>query len=216
MGKICYPMPDLSGKRFGRWLVLHKDMDRLDHKGVHSYYICQCDCGSIHSVSAYGLTRGTSKSCGCMRKERMFNYNYKHGLSRTGIYRILRCMKERCYSPKHSSYKRYGGRGIGICDEWRNNPESFVSWALESGYKKGLTIDRIDVNSDYSPQNCRWATRKEQVRNRTNTVFVVIDGIRYALSEFCEQNKISYTAAMQYHRKHSDNELNEYLLQKCK
>ena len=135
-------MPDLSGHKFGRWLVLHKDLDRLDHKGIKSYYICQCDCGSIHSVSAYGLRNGTSKSCGCKTKDRITKYNYRHGLSRTDIYRIFRCMKERCYSPKHSSYKNYGGRGIGICEEWKNNPESFVNWALNSGYQKGLTIDR--------------------------------------------------------------------------
>lgn len=133
-------MPDLSGHKFGRWLVLHKDLDRLDHKGIKSYYICQCDCGSIHSVSAYGLRNGTSKSCGCKTKDRITKYNYRHGLSRTDIYRIFRCMKERCYSPKHSSYKNYGGRGIGICEEWKNNPESFVNWALNSGYQKGLLL----------------------------------------------------------------------------
>ena len=215
--KSCNKMPDLSGHKFGRWLVLHKDLDRLDHKGIKSYYICQCDCGSIHSVSAYGLRNGTSKSCGCKTKDRITKYNYRHGLSRTDIYRIFRCMKERCYSPKHSSYKNYGGRGIGICEEWKNNPESFVNWALNSDYQKGLTIDRKDVNGNYSPENCKWATRKEQVRNRTNTVYIHIDGNRYSLSEFCEKHNLSYGAAWQNFRRNNRNEelLIKYLLRKC-
>lgn len=216
-GRICNNTSDLSGQKFGRWSVLHKDADRLDRKGAFSYYICKCECASIHSVSYYGLIYGTSQSCGCKTKDRITEYNYKHGFSRTDVYRVLRCMKERCYSPKHSSYKNYGGRGIGICEEWRNSPEEFVKWAIESGYKKGLTIDRTDVNGDYSPKNCKWATRKEQVRNRTNTVFIHIDGIQYSLSEFCEEHNISYAAAWQNFRRNNRNEelLIKYLLKRC-
>lgn len=208
---------DFTGMRFGQWLVKGRDLERMDHKGVRSYYICECDCGSIRSVSLYELSNGHSKSCGCASKDRMVKRNFKHSLSRTDIYRVLRCMKERCYSFKHSSYKNYGGRGIGVCEEWQSNPESFVKWAMETGYRRGLTIDRIDVNKGYSPDNCRWATRKEQVRNRTNTVFVHIDGIQYSLSEFCETHNINYAAAWQNFRRNSRNEnlLIKYLLRKC-
>ena len=106
---------------------------------------------------------------------------------------------------------------MGICEEWKNNPEPFVNWALNSGYQKGLTIDRKDVNGNYSPENCKWATRKEQVRNRTNTVYIHIDGNRYSLSEFCEKHNLSYGAAWQNFRRNNRNEelLIKYLLRKC-
>lgn len=108
-------------------------------------------------------------------------------------YNSYRSMMDRCYREKAANYSNYGGRGIKVCEEW-HNIENFEKWAKESGYKEGLTLDRLDTNGDYAPDNCRWATRKQQANNRRNTVYVTIDGVTKTLSEWADFVGISRSA----------------------
>lgn len=108
-----------------------------------------------------------------------------HGLSTENWYQSYRSMMDRCYRKTAGNYKDYGAKGITVCDEW-HDPNSFKEWAMENGYREDLTLDRIDVNGNYEPYNCRWATRKEQANNRGNTVFVEVNGAMYTISELSE------------------------------
>ena len=162
---------DMTGQRFGRLVV----KERAVNRGEQTYWICICDCGNTKVARASDLRRGHTKSCGCLHKEVVAGtLHHKintttHGKSNTRLYRIWSCMKTRCYNEKWINYKNYGGRGIAICDDWRNDFQAFYTWALSHGYSDTLTIDRIDVNGNYEPTNCRWITLKEQQSNRTNT-----------------------------------------------
>ena len=106
-----------------------------------------------------------------------------HGYYGTRLYRIWIAMRSRCYSEKNESYKDYGGRGISVCDEWSNSFVAFMQWSLSSGYQENLTIDRIDTDGNYCPENCRWATRKEQANNKRNTLYITFEGITHTSSE---------------------------------
>lgn len=117
--------------------------------------------------------------------------NYKHGGKGQRLYVIWKTMRQRCNNPKNQKYKNYGGRGISICDEW-NDYASFREWAYENGYGRDLTIDRYDVNGDYTPDNCRWATLKEQANNKTNTHWIEDDGVEISMAEFCRRHDLNY------------------------
>jgi hypothetical protein len=162
---------DFTGQRFGRLLVI--EMAGSD-KYKRSLWNCKCDCGNFKVVSGNHLQTGNSTSCGCLQKEtRAANgkSNTVHGLTNSPIMRAWQSMKDRCYNPKTDSYKYYGGRGITVCDEWR---DSFYSFVVDMGqtFKEGLTLDRKDSNKGYSKDNCRWATRKEQQNNLRNNVII--------------------------------------------
>lgn len=120
------------------------------------------------------------------------NPNYKHGRKNTRLYRIWANMKTRCYNTHSTHYKRYGGRGITVCEEWKNDFKAFYDWSMTNGYAENLTIDRIDNNGNYEPLNCRWVTVKEQSANRCNNRYVAIEGETKALSEWCEIYNINY------------------------
>lgn len=153
---------DLTGQRFGRLAVLQKDKP----KNKRTIWLCKCDCGNEVFVEAYNLKTGHTQSCGCLQKEATSLANTTHGMRNTRLYRIWICMHNRCYRKSYHAYNHYGGRGITICAEWLHDFQAFHDWAIENGYNDSLSIDRIDNNKGYSPDNCRWATQKEQNKNK--------------------------------------------------
>lgn len=182
---------DLTGKRFGRLVVIGVD-DRGTRK---TYYNCQCDCGNVKSVRADSLLCGAIRSCGCMKKEQdriNLEANHSHKQSGTRLYKIWQGMKKRCYNPHDTRYDRYGGRGIIICDEWRENFQAFHDWAVQNGYDETLTIDRVDNDGNYCPENCRWSSNEEQARNRSSNIKITIGNATKTLTEWCEIFQVDY------------------------
>ena len=160
----------MIGMRFGRLTVIGEG----PKKNRQRSWICQCDCGNTTAPIKQGNLPRT-KSCGCWKKERLQESPIarKHKRSNTRLYYIWQAMKQRCFTSTHRSYELYGGRGITVCDDWRNSFSSFEEWALKNGYNERAdfgqcTLDRIDVNGDYTPNNCRWTTMKVQQNNRRN------------------------------------------------
>lgn len=158
---------DLTGKRFGMLVV--KKMIPGNKSRVSCE--CMCDCGNTTTCSSTNLMQGKTTSCGCYKEEVTKIANYKHGESHTRLYSVWQGMRERCYNKNHISYELYGGRGIKVCDEWNNSYVAFKEWAENNGYdwsaKRGdCTLDRIDVNGSYSPDNCRFVDMLVQSNNR--------------------------------------------------
>lgn len=181
---------DFIGKRFGKIVV--KSIDRTK-KSKNTYYICECDCGNITSVSRPNL-RNHTRSCGCLSKET----HTKHGLSKTRIAGIYRSMLHRCNSPNDHAYKDYGGRGIKVCEEWNNDILAFYKWAMDNGYQDDLTLDRINVNGNYEPSNCRWTDRKTQSNNTRFNNHVLYNGETYTLSELSRELGVSINTIYRY------------------
>lgn len=170
---------DLAGQRFGRLTVLGVAEDDMKHHGQR--WLCQCDCGNTVIVRSDGLVSGHTKGCGCENARRT-----THGKADTKLFKVWTGMKQRCFNPKDYAYPNYGGRGVTICAEWSNDFSTFYEWSVTHGYKEGLSIDRIDVNGNYCPENCRWATPLQQMRNRRNTVYLEFEGSRHSLTEWSE------------------------------
>ncbi len=142
---------DLKGMIFNRWTVINEAENDKFQKGRWN---CKCECGNKKIVSQSSLSKGASESCGCLHKKRVSS----HGLSRHPLYRIIIGMIQRCYNPKDTGYHNYGGREIKVFEKWKHNKESFVKWALEHGWEKGLVIDRINGDGNYEPSNVRFIT----------------------------------------------------------
>lgn len=180
---------DLTGQKFGKLTViklhhkkefLRKDRNRKEYK---YYWICKCECGNEIIVDGNSLKLNRTKSCGCYKKEHILKIikekNIKHNMTHTKLYRRWLGIKARCYIKNTENYKYYGGRGIIMCNEWKNDFRVFYNWAINNGYNENLTIDRIDVNGNYEPNNCRWVNRKIQMNNTTSNYNI----------EYNEQNK---------------------------
>lgn len=163
---------NIVGMRFGKLFVIEKSEPIRSKNGKIecARWKCRCDCGNEIVVVGNSLRRGLTKSCGCIKKENPPN-NITHNMSNTNIYKVYKEIKRRCYNKNSKDYKYYGGRGIAVCDEWKNDFMAFYNWSIDNGYKEGLSIDRIDVNVNYCPENCRWITMKEQANNKTNTIY---------------------------------------------
>lgn len=169
---------NLSGKQFGEWTVLRYIGNR--------YWLCQCDCGKLKLVRGSHLRDGQSKQCRRCAPT-------THGNSGKRLYSIWKGIIRRCDDSNHSSYHLYGGRGITICKEWKDDFDAFHSWAIQKGYADKLTIDRIDNDKGYEPSNCRWLTQAEQCNNTRSNINIEIDGITYNLAQLSKKFSIKYS-----------------------
>lgn len=151
-----------------------------------------CDCGNERIATGYQITHGDVLSCKECRYKKAGEHIKRHGMCGTKLWSKYYSMKERCTSEKYSLYHRYGGRGIKVCKEWDESFESFVQWAINSGYKDGLTIERIDNDGDYCPENCRWATPTEQANNRSTNRIVTVNGKDDTLANWVRKTNASY------------------------
>ena len=185
---------NLVGQSFGYLKVTDRVIDSKHQK---AYWKCTCSCGNETIVSTSDLRSGHTKSCGCKKFE---SHNSTHGMKHSRIYQIWCEMKKRCYLQSSKSYPHYGGRGIRVCDEWIDNFPAFYQWSMDSGYSDSLTIDRIDTNGNYSPENCRWSTHSEQQRNRTNNLYLEYNGETQTLSEWCRRYGVIYGSAWNRYR----------------
>lgn len=182
---------DLTGQRFGRWTVLGRASDQITKSGYHHVmWNCRCDCGTEKAVRGKSLKYGISRSCGCLQKEEMSRRAEKHGGYGTRLYAIWNSMRQRCLNEKHQAYENYGGRGIAICPEWEDF-SVFREWAYASGYREDadrgeLTLDRIDVNGNYGPDNCRFTSMREQNENRRCSIMIEHDGESHPLTVWAE------------------------------
>jgi len=176
MGKII----DLTGQRFGRLTVIEFAKKTKDRQFM---WKCKCDCGNEVDVRGYSLRSGKTKSCGCLQKEINIKLRQTHGLAKTRLYNIWNGMKGRCSLQTLSCYKYYGDRGIKVCEEWQTF-EPFYDWAMANGYRDDLTIDRIDVNGNYEPTNCRWITQREQALNTRRNHYITYNGETKILEEW--------------------------------
>lgn len=175
---------DMAGDKYGRLTVLYRSNKRGSCGQI--YWHCRCDCGNEVDVLGYLLRQGHTKSCGCYNVEMASVSNKTHGMSRTRIHNIWKGMRQRCYCGTNDAYANYGGRGIKVCDEW-SVFENFYNWALANGWKEdstGISIDRIDVNGDYCPENCRWASAVEQANNKRNTLMLTARGETKAINDW--------------------------------
>lgn len=157
------------GKKYGHWTVLMQNKDY--------YFLCRCDCGKVKNVFGGNLNSGKTISCGC-----------RNGINKDVIYNRLKHiyngMRARCYYINKNNYNHYGGRGIRVCDEWKNDFLSFYKWSIDNGYRDDLTIDRIDVDGDYTPDNCRWVDTIVQANNKRNNVIINYKNKKYTVAEF--------------------------------
>lgn len=193
---------DLTGQKFNRLTVI-RFLKPEERKTRLYHWLCQCDCGNYVHASANKLKTGLQKSCGCLKEEMksfIGTVNKKYKNTNKRLYSVYHGMIDRCYNPKHSHYRTYGGRGITVCDEWLGEfgYDAFAEWAFPSGYDENAehgecTLDRIDVNKGYSPDNCRWISNAEQQHNRTNTHKITYNGETLSMKQWSEKLNISYS-----------------------
>jgi hypothetical protein len=178
---------NLKGRQFGRLTVIEEN-GRVHNRKA---WLCMCECGNEITLSSNRLLhKEGTKSCGCLRSEISASKATKHGMAHTRIYEIWSSMKKRCENKKNKNYNRYGGRGIKVCERWREFENFFED--MKEGYEEHLTIDRIDNNGDYEPSNCKWSTQQEQTSNYSRNILVTINGETDTLKNTCIKYNIPY------------------------
>lgn len=180
---------DMTGKKCGRLQVMEFSEMRKDGQ---AYWKCLCDCGNTVIVAGNKLRSGHTRSCGCYKTTVQHRTHLIHGLTNSQLYVAWRNMISRCCNPKNTMAHRYSKRGITICEDWRRDFSAFAAWALQNGYEEGLTLDRIDVDGNYCPENCRWITRDEQYLNRSDNHFIEAFGERKTIKEWADSSGIKY------------------------
>ena len=195
----------MIGDKFNRLIVLEKY-----YKHNRLYYKCLCDCGNICYIRGDSIKSGHIKSCGCLHKEVSSKLGLKsviHGKTNTRLYNIYRGIKQRCYNKNNQAYVNYGERGIKMCDEWRNDFITFYNWSMNNGYNDDLTIDRIDVDGNYEPSNCRWVTKSVQNNNTRKTIYLAYSGKFQTFTQWAKELNVNRnTIRQRYYRGYSDKE----------
>lgn len=177
------------GQKFGKLTAVERTESFDKNNGF--LWKCLCDCGNETYVPVGRLRSGGAKSCGCSRIEKLKEVNKRHCASKTRLYNIWCLMRSRCEKEYRPFYKRYGGRGITVCEEWQTF-EGFRDWAVWNGYADNLSIDRINNDGNYEPNNCRWATSTQQTRNTSQSISVEYQGKKYALADLANKKGLSY------------------------
>lgn len=206
------PDQTLIGKRFGRLTVV--GFDHTDKYGAY-YWLCRCDCDENHLVSVrqWNLTSGDTQSCGCYSKERARASSLKHGHSDHPLHYIWRNMRQRCNNEHDRYWDRYGGRGISVCTEW-DNFENFYKWSIDNGYERSLTIDRVDNDGNYCPENCRWVDNFAQANNRSTTRKIECAGEIHSIMEWSKIFGIKYSTLYARIRAGNMDDFEQYALNK--
>ena len=170
----------LTGEKFGKWSVI----ERAPNKGRAVMWRCRCDCGTEKIVHGTSLKSGTSTMCrSCADRS---HKPRSHGLTKHPLYRTWQRIKSSTTNPNHQDYEWYGGKGVSVCEEWFHDFTKFYEWSITHGYQPGLTIDRIEVDGNYEPSNCRWIPFKEQTLNRTDSVYLTHNGITRTVKEWSQ------------------------------
>lgn len=178
-------------RRYGRLVATgHSEI----RKGSRRFELCVCDCSRVLWVVRTSLRNGESRSCGCLKRDVTSARNQRHGETGTSLYRVWKNMRGRCNGPNRRDYMHYGGRGIKVCEAW-NSYSIFRDWALVAGYRPSLSLDRIDVDGDYEPSNCRWTDWITQSRNKRNNHVVTAFGESKTLADWAEDER----CAVSYH-----------------
>lgn len=187
----------IEGQKYGK-LTIIKEVSPI---GSKRRILCKCDCGNIKEYSMDRVIHGRTRSCGCLRNEMFLTHRNNNGTSKypkeareSKLLGIWYSMKERCYTKNSSGYRKYGEKGITICDEWKNDFMAFYNWALANGYSDKLTIDRIDYRGNYEPSNCRWADIRTQANNKSNVRKYEYNGELHTMTEWSEIMNINYGA----------------------
>ncbi len=186
---------DLSGEKFNRWTVISEAEPKI-RKGNRRIrrWNCVCECGTKRVVFEKSLVDGSSRSCGCYHREIMKDVgkcNRTHGMTDSRLYRIYRNMLDRCYDKNNIRYENYGGKGIIVVKEWHTF-EAFMKWALANGYTDKLSIDRIDLDGNYAPDNCRWADAITQANNKSNNTNYTYNGETHTIAEWARIVNMPY------------------------
>lgn len=174
-------MVDITGQRYGKLIAICPTSKRTKSGGY--IWVFKCDCGNVKDIPANSVRTGLIKSCGCLAKP--------HGGANSRLFNIWVDMRQRCNNPHVPNFNDYGGRGIAVCESWNKSFIAFRNWSLENGYSDLLSIDRINVNGNYEPSNCRWATSKQQAMNTRKNRIVLINGEEKAIHEWCKIYGIS-------------------------
>lgn len=177
---------NVVGQKFGRLEVV----EFVGRKNNSSWFRCVCECGGETTTTSNNLMRGHTVSCGCVNIEKFIERSFKHGISgEHPLFISWIGMRNRCSYKKHNRYKHYGGKGIKVCDEWKDDFKAFYDWALENGWQEGLSIERKENELDYCPSNCKFATIQEQSRNRTSNVNLTYNGETKCVTDWAKEVK---------------------------